>query len=375
LAWFWRSLRAYDHPLNRFVRFSGRILSPKQWVNGWIEGSPYRREGCSKIIAISEMVKRDMIRWYRIPEDRVTVVYNGIDLDRFHPRNRQYREEIRRRHGIGEAFVPLFVSNNFRMKGLGPLMKALSGLKEKSPVPLKLMVLGRDRQQRYRRLADRIGISGEVLFVGSTDEPEKYYGAADLLVHPSFYDACSLTVLEALASGLPVITSSSNGASGILHQGKEGFVISDPRDEKDLEEKMSVFLDPKRREEASRAARTLAEEHSTERNWREMRAVFDKIKPFPSPQRGEGKGEGEFLGKGLGMKKKRFWYPLINIKNRFLFGSYGKDVYIEPGVVINRPRYVHIGDGVRIKRNTNINVNRGQWVKYPGTGEEKWAEE
>ena len=97
--------------------------------------------------------------------------------------------------------------------------------------------------------------------------------------------------------------------------------------------------------------------------------------PTPSPQRGEGKGEGEFLGKGLGMKKKRFWYPLINIKNRFLFGSYGKDVYIEPGVVINRPRYVHIGDGVRIKRNTNINVNRGQWVKYPGTGEEKWAEE
>ena len=291
-AWFWRSLRAYDHPLIRFVRFSGRILSPKQWVNGWIEGSPYRREGCSKIIAISEMVKRDMIRWYRIPEDRVTVVYNGIDLDRFHPRNRQYREEIRRRHGIGEAFVPLFVSNNFRMKGLGPLMKALSGLKEKSPVPLKLMVLGRDRQQRYRRLADRIGISGEVLFVGSTDEPEKYYGAADLLVHPSFYDACSLTVLEALASGLPVITSSSNGASGILHQGKEGFVISDPRDEKDLEEKMSVFLDPKRREEASRAARALAEEHSTERNWREMRAVFDKIKPFTDSLSPAGRGEG-----------------------------------------------------------------------------------
>ncbi len=57
------------------------------------------------------------------------------------------------------------------------------------------------------------------------------------------------------------------------------------------------------------------------------------------------------------MKKKRFWYPIINFKNRFLFGSYGRDVYIEPGVVINRPRYVHIGDHVRIKRNTNINVH------------------
>ncbi len=57
------------------------------------------------------------------------------------------------------------------------------------------------------------------------------------------------------------------------------------------------------------------------------------------------------------MKKKRFWYPIINLKNHLLFGSYGKDVYIEPGVVINRPRYVHIGDHVRIKRNTNINVH------------------
>lgn len=57
------------------------------------------------------------------------------------------------------------------------------------------------------------------------------------------------------------------------------------------------------------------------------------------------------------MKKKRFWYPLINIKNRFLFGAYGKDVYIEPGVVINRPRFVHLGDHVRIKRNTSINLH------------------
>lgn len=57
------------------------------------------------------------------------------------------------------------------------------------------------------------------------------------------------------------------------------------------------------------------------------------------------------------MKKKSFWYPLANLKNRFLFGAYGKDVYIEPGVVINRPRFVHLGDHVRIKRNTSINLH------------------
>jgi acetyltransferase-like isoleucine patch superfamily enzyme len=59
----------------------------------------------------------------------------------------------------------------------------------------------------------------------------------------------------------------------------------------------------------------------------------------------------------IAMKKKRFWYPVSNLKNRFLFGSYGRDVYIESGVVINRPRFVHLGDHVRIKRNTSINLH------------------
>ena len=57
------------------------------------------------------------------------------------------------------------------------------------------------------------------------------------------------------------------------------------------------------------------------------------------------------------IRKKPFWYPLSNLKNRFFFGSYGKDVYIESGVVINRPRFVHVGDHVRIKRNTSINLH------------------
>ena len=72
------------------------------------------------------MVKQDIMRWYGIPEEQIVVVYNGVDTERFHPRNRQYREEIRKRHGIGDEFVILFVSNNFRMKGLGYLDQSIS---------------------------------------------------------------------------------------------------------------------------------------------------------------------------------------------------------------------------------------------------------
>jgi UDP-glucose:(heptosyl)LPS alpha-1,3-glucosyltransferase len=116
-----------------------------------------------------------------------------------------------------------------------------------------------------------------VIFVGSTDQPEKYYGAADLLVHPTFYDACSLTVLEALASGLPVITTSSNGASGLVSGGEDGWVIKDPTNENELKEAIRYFFNQKVREEASGKARKKAEMNSEESNYRRMVAIFSEV--------------------------------------------------------------------------------------------------
>lgn len=275
-AWFWRSLRAYSHPVLWTIKFLGRVLSPKQWVSGWIEDASYKGRNLQKIIAISDMVKQDIIRWYGISEERINVIYNGVDIERFHPRNRQYREEIRKRYGIGDEFVILFVSNNFRMKGLRYLLEALFRLKKEGHSPFKLLILGRDRQNPYLRLAKKLGILEEVIFAGSTDEPEKYYGAADLLAHPTFYDACSLTVLEALASGLPVITTLSNGAGGIITPGQEGFLISDPQDVQILVQQVSFFLNSGVMQRASIAARRLAETYSFEKNWSRMRDIFQK---------------------------------------------------------------------------------------------------
>ncbi len=276
-AWFWRSLRAYENPILWMIKFLGRIFSPKQWVSGWVEDAPYRAKRLRAIIAISDMVKQDMMHWYQIPEERITVVYNGVDIEHFHPRNRQYREEIRRRHGIGEdELVILFVSNNFRMKGLGFLIRALAEVKKEDHPSLRLLVLGRDRKEPYLRLAKKIGISEEVVFAGSTDEPEKYYGAADLLVHPTFYDACSLTVLEALASGLPVITTASNGASGILCHGEEGWVMGDLKDGEELKKAIAFFLDEKRRRRATYQAREKAVIYSEKANFDRMIAIVNE---------------------------------------------------------------------------------------------------
>jgi UDP-glucose:(heptosyl)LPS alpha-1,3-glucosyltransferase len=276
-AWFWRSLRAYDHPILWAVKFLGRVFSPKQWVSGWIEDAPYRNKSLTKIIAISDMVKQDMMRWYRIPEERIKVVYNGVDTERFHPRNRQYREEIRGRYGIGDELMILFVSNNFRMKGLGYLLRSLALMKSEAHPPLKLLILGRDRKEPYLQIAKNLGISQDILFAGTTDEPEKYYGASDLLVHPTFYDACSLTVLEALASGLPVITTASNGASGILCHGEEGWVIRNLKDGEELKKAITYFLDEERRRHATYQAREKAKIYSEKANFDRVVGIFNEV--------------------------------------------------------------------------------------------------
>jgi UDP-glucose:(heptosyl)LPS alpha-1,3-glucosyltransferase len=273
-AWFWKSLRAYDDPFLWVIKFLGRVLSPKQWVQGYIESRPYKKNDFCRIVAISEMVKQDVVRWYGIPEDRVVVLYNGVDTERFHPRNRQYREDIRKKHGIGDELALLFVSNNFRMKGLDYLIKTLAEIKKFDPNSCKCLVLGRDRKSPYLRLARRFGLSKEIIFAGSTREPEKYYGAADILVHPTFYDACSLTVLEGLSSGLPVITTSSNGASGILSQGEDGWVIHNMEKGDQLKRAIEYFLDDKVRERASNRARGKAEIHDKKLNFDQMIGIF-----------------------------------------------------------------------------------------------------
>jgi len=162
------------------------------------------------------------------------------------------------------------------MKGLGFLIRALAEVKKEDHPSLRLLVLGRDRKEPYLRLAKKIGISEEVVFAGFTDEPEKYYGASDLLVHPTFYDACSLTVLEALASGLPVITTASNGASGILCHGEEGWVIGDLKDREELKRGIAYFLDEKRRHQATYQAREKAEIYSEKANFDRVIAIFNE---------------------------------------------------------------------------------------------------
>ena len=128
-----------------------------------------------------------------------------------------------------------------------------------------------------RALADRLGIADRVHFAGPVGDPERWMAAADLFVLPTIYDPFSNACLEAMASGLPVITTKANGAAEILEEGRTGLVISDPCDVGGLAERIAGFLRPERREERAAAARATAEAFPMGEHVKQVLAMYEEV--------------------------------------------------------------------------------------------------
>lgn len=230
-------------------------------------------------VAISQMVARDMQRYHGVREDAIRLVYNGVDVERFSPRHRATHRAVVR-EGLGvrdEEVLLLIVAHNFALKGVPTLIRAVGQLVALGN-PVRLVVAGGKPSRRYQRLARSAGAAAAVTFVGAVDDPVPYFAAADVYVQPTFYDPCSLVVLEALASGLPVVTSRFNGAGELIHPGREGFLIDDPADADELTQALRPLLDASTRDRFGIAARSLAEDHPFERNCREMLAVYEQAR-------------------------------------------------------------------------------------------------
>jgi UDP-glucose:(heptosyl)LPS alpha-1,3-glucosyltransferase len=167
--------------------------------------------------------------------------------------------------------VAIFAATNYALKGLDPLLHALARVP--AHIPLVVLVAGSPRTDRYRRLAHRFGVGSRVRFAGFCSDMRCTYFAADFLVHPTFYDPCSLVVLEALTCGLPVITSRFNGAQELL-RGSEGFMIDDPHDHAALAECLVRLSEEKCRTACAVAAREAAARWTFEDHYRRLLAAL-----------------------------------------------------------------------------------------------------
>ncbi len=261
----------------KFWRWLMCIMRTVMLVNLWFERQIMTGKA-THFIANSELVKTQAVKYYHVPQERISVVYNGIDLDRFSPSLRQaWRAAVRRELGISdETFVLLFVSNNFQRKGLDCAVRALAKVSRVSSA-VKLLVVGAGRSGPFRRLARRNGIEDRVLFVGPTATVERYYGAADAFVLPTRYDPFAGVCLEAMACGLPVITTCMNGAAELIEDGKNGFVIARSETEDHLVKSIEQALEPGRCTTMGAAAAQRATAFSFEHHADQMLNILGRI--------------------------------------------------------------------------------------------------
>lgn len=201
------------------------------------------------VLTLSGLVEEELL-WAHpaLPRDRIRRLFNGVDLDHFSPE----RPPLDRAalDATADEVLALFVANNFELKGLFPLIESLAGVADPR---LKLLIVGRDDPAPFLHRARQLGVADRLHFAGSRDDLARLYTTADLLVLPTRRDSCSLVVLEALASGLPVVSTRTNGACEIMIDGREGLVLDRWDDVDAIAQALRRLLEPKTRA-AMRAA-------------------------------------------------------------------------------------------------------------------------
>jgi UDP-glucose:(heptosyl)LPS alpha-1,3-glucosyltransferase len=258
---------AYMEHVYRLPRAQA-LLSPRHQTLLRIEEAVFRDPDqivqCNARGSAMEIARR-----YRVPESRLVTIYNGVDTDRFHPEFRATaRAEARAELGL-RGPTALFVGRGFHRKGLD---RAISGLAAGASTDAVLLVAGDGDPTPYRRLARRLGLEERVRFLGRRSDVERLHAAADLFVLPTRYDPFSNASLEAMASGLPVATTSANGAAERIESGRSGLVLDDG-----FEQAFALLEHSYRLSRMGEAARTIAERHTWARHAEEVLQLYKRI--------------------------------------------------------------------------------------------------
>jgi len=227
-------LRAMGRGAARFDPYHRLVLA--------LERRIFELRAARHVVAIASRGKSEIEGLYGTDPQRVSVVYNGVDLTRFHPDNRaRHRARLREELGIAaDAWLVLFVGSGFERKGLGPL---LEGFERAGNPTSRLVVAGKGDVPRYRRLAARLGIDEQVIWTGPMREVERLYAAADVVALPALYEPFGNVHLEALASGVPVLTSAQAGGAEVVRSGENGWVVTEP-DAVLIAEGLAALRDP-----------------------------------------------------------------------------------------------------------------------------------
>jgi len=263
-------LKLSGHPLRFWPRLLHRRLY--YWLIIFLERRIYSNMNTG-LILIARKTAADLKRFYR-RDDALPVVYIGLDHQIFNRESRlRSRAQVREKLGLGDdKFVLLLVGNDWKKKGLVPLLESLAQLRD---LPLVLLVAGKDDTGPFEARIHQLVLQGRVAFLPSRADVQWYYAAADVYVGPSLEDTFAQPPAEAMACGLPVITSATNGTAEIMTDGVDGLILQDPADVTGLASRIRMLYDhPILRQRLGEQASLTAQAYTWDRNGEQIRAIF-----------------------------------------------------------------------------------------------------
>jgi UDP-glucose:(heptosyl)LPS alpha-1,3-glucosyltransferase len=212
------------------LRKLGRLFNRKHSAALRLDESLLANRRAGRVIANSRMVKDEIVRFYGYPADQIAVIYNGVPLELF----RAHDTRATTHHEL----VVLFAGSGWERKGLRFAIDAVEAHQGK----MRLLVAGRGEPAGFS--------SAQIQFLGAVDDMPSLYRSADVFLLPTLYDPFSNACLEALAAGLPVITTKANGFSEIIESGRHGTVVDDASNVAAISEALEFWADPARRAQA-----------------------------------------------------------------------------------------------------------------------------
>jgi UDP-glucose:(heptosyl)LPS alpha-1,3-glucosyltransferase len=308
----WGSLTAnaarFGSPMLQQIYLASKMMNPKYWLYRSIESRQYHPDRHPRVVAVSTMVQRHLEQFHHVPRQQINVVPNAIDPKRLAvSQPGAVRCAFRNRVGLEPGdLAGLFVGHNFALKGLRPLLEALAARRQRNRQarPIHLVVSGSGQPGPFRRLASRLGLNETIHFLGFYPDVEACYWSTDFFVQPTFYDPCSLVVLEALACGLPVITTAQNGASELMNDGQDGYVLTAPGAREELIAALDHMADDTTRQSMAARALRLGQLQSFDIHVARLIAVFEDVAAAKSRRSPHSRLRGSKVRDALGRPRR-----------------------------------------------------------------------
>ena len=257
-AWLARR-RKFELPLKQFAR----ALNRKHRDLLHLEESLLASRKAGRAIVASQMVKNEIVDLYGYPADRIDIVHNGVPLDKFRF-DSELREKSRKDLKLKpDQIVLLFAGSGWERKGLLFAIQAMALCKNRK---MRLLVAGRGNEMLYKTKRLRFWREEPVQFLGEVADISHVYAATDIFILPTIYDPFSNACLEALACGLPVVTTGSNGFSEIIEDAVHGSIVNHAGNLVGLRDAIRFWSDPSRRAAARSANIERASQFDISRN-------------------------------------------------------------------------------------------------------------